>query len=341
MNDVFVVGPLPPPVNGFAVITEALAKVWGASHQTVLLNTSPTRPRWARLCDFARFLKQGMKRKRSTLYLALSGGKRQWVDSLYLAFAAARGARLLIHHHSFAYLDRQTLSARFCMWLSRAGTHIVLCDCMRTLLEERYGLREGSAVALSNVAFVSPRDPVEVRPAGPLRVGYLSNITREKGIIDYFELLQLAQVRGLNLAGRVAGPVAPEIQVEFGRLLESSGAHHMGPVHGQAKDAFLRSIDVLVFPTRYVNEAEPVVIWEALSCGVPVIAYGRGCIAEMLEGVPGSLVVPAGDYETALQHLASLASNPDAFDRTRRLIEEVFTVKRAEALSTLNSLTAA
>ena len=37
-------------------------------------------------------------------------------------------------------------------------------------------------------------------------------------------------------------------------------------------------IDILLLPTRYVNEVEPLVILESLRNGVPVLANSRGCI---------------------------------------------------------------
>ena len=38
------------------------------------------------------------------------------------------------------------------------------------------------------------------------------------------------------------------------------------------------NIDLLIFPTRYTNETEGIINHEAMSRGVPVIAYGRGAI---------------------------------------------------------------
>jgi glycosyltransferase involved in cell wall biosynthesis len=56
----------------------------------------------------------------------------------------------------------------------------------------------------------------------------------------------------------------------------------LGAVHGARRTAFYESIDLLVFPTVYVHESEPLVILEALAHGVPVVTTRRGCIASAL-----------------------------------------------------------
>ena len=67
---------------------------------------------------------------------------------------------------------------------------------------------------------------------------------------------------------------------------------YVGPRYGRDKDAFYDSIDVLVFPTQ--NEAEPLVVHEAIERGVPVIAYGSGAIPEIINSDCGRVVRAEG-----------------------------------------------
>ena len=62
------------------------------------------------------------------------------------------------------------------------------------------------------------------------------------------------------------------------------------PVYGEEKRDFYKNIDVFLFPTIYQTETEGLVTLEALSAGVPVIAYGRACISENL--IQGGIIVP-------------------------------------------------
>ena len=68
-----------------------------------------------------------------------------------------------------------------------------------------------------------------------------------------------------------------EAQSEFLQDFEYRGSVADGDKH-----KFYNDIDVFVFPTRYRNEAQPLVLFEAMGHGVPVVAYNRGCIADDL-----------------------------------------------------------
>ena len=55
---------------------------------------------------------------------------------------------------------------------------------------------------------------------------------------------------------------------------------YLGPLYGKDIEFFFSEIDFLLYPTK--NDAEPLVLYEAISKGVPVLSYNRGCINHML-----------------------------------------------------------
>ena len=71
---------------------------------------------------------------------------------------------------------------------------------------------------------------------------------------------------------------------------------YVGPVFGDAKRDFYAGLDAFVFPTKYKNEAEPLVILEALMYGCPVVANNRGCIGGLLADGVGALVMNADAF---------------------------------------------
>src|SRR5690606_11515359 len=77
--------------------------------------------------------------------------------------------------------------------------------------------------------------------------------------------------------------------------------------------AFFEDIDVLVFPTQYRNEAEPLVLHEAMSRKLPVIAYGRGAIPEIV-GEGGVVIDPNEPFVPhALKQIVSWLQSPAEF----------------------------
>jgi glycosyltransferase involved in cell wall biosynthesis len=86
---------------------------------------------------------------------------------------------------------------------------------------------------------------------------------------------------------------------------------------------YLAASDVFVFPTRY-NEGGPLVVPEAMACGLPVIASRAGGVTEVLEppeGEPvGILVKPGsvGEVEAAVRRLLTEPRLRDALGAAAR-----------------------
>lgn len=75
--------------------------------------------------------------------------------------------------------------------------------------------------------------------------------------------------------------------------LESSVAHAGAVTQRSEMKAIYRRADVLLLPSYYGNEAQPLVVLEAMNAGVPVIATRHGGIPEIIEhGEEGFLVSP-------------------------------------------------
>lgn len=287
--DVVVVGQFPPPVHGFSQATKDVAALLETRGLRVgRIDLKPIKDQEGHLSCLRLRLTQIAKalsaaHSGASVYLALSGGVRQAVDLIFLAAGRLGRARIYIHHHSFAYLDRPMLLTRLCFLAAgRSATHIVLCEVMRNDLKKNYRNVQNVEV-ISNACLQSVHSKPRVRMTVG-RIGYLSALTLEKGILEFLRIAEQLSVRHPDLRFSIAGPCNDAaIRDQVQQACDCCAAiEYIGPVYRGEKSAFLESLDVLLFPTSYRHEAEPLVIWEAISSGIPVIARERGCIGEML-----------------------------------------------------------
>lgn len=296
-----LLGPQPPPRHGVSTINAAvLALVREAGLRPMVLNTSPQSldrslrvrlKRWKPMLAAWRGIARGGRN--GVLYASVSGGWGILWEIALVWFARRKGYRIILHHHSFRYIDNEFAPARWLHWGAGVeALHVVLCAGMERGLRKRYGA-ETRTLVLSNAGFMKKAG--EFRTASPqtrLRVGHLSNLSLEKGLGDVVGLAECCADKHLPIEFIVAGPFGDAILegTYLPRMKSLTNLNYLGPLYGAAKDEFFAEIDVFLFPTRYQNEAEPLVILEALQKGRPVIAYDRGCIATMIDDRCGLVV---------------------------------------------------
>lgn len=343
---IFFLGPLPPPLHGFSAINEKMLSRLKESTEVVEFNLSPALG-VARTLIFipliwVRFFFSMIVLRPSAVYIGLSGGYRQLVDCLFILLAKLFLVPIFVHHHSFAYINRVAWYNSFSFMLLKRSGHIVLCDEMKASLLRLYGLPDSGVHVLSNVAFLddSHQTSTDRKVEPPFNVGFLSNITRAKGIFDFFDLMDDLLKKGISARGIIAGPVDESISDEFKRRLSLlPTAIYLGAVYGEKKIGFYNQVDLLVFPTRYVNEAEPVTILEALGFGVPVVAVRRGCIGCMFPATVGTVVSNIDDFvPTSVGEISRQINDPDYAYGRRVAAKEFYQRQRVEQVLRLEKL---
>jgi len=340
-NKVLFVGPLPPPVGGFSVATKFFLENVLQELDVKIFNRAPKYTVSGKrniLVEFARlvwsiflFAFQLSLPRRASVYIALSGGVGQIAEIPFLVLARIFSAKVFLHHHSFAYInERSVLFNTLIKICGKSCTHIVLCDHMASKLAEVYGEERVRTRVLSNSFMFSPSDFPDIsrkhskKLNGKYTIGYLSNITLDKGFDTFIEIMKEILSKGLPVRFRVAGPadaasaklIADAISI-YGESFE-----YVGPVYGEDKSAFLDSLHLFLFPSRYVNEAQPLVIIEALSYGAAVISTGRGCCSTTLTGMNYSMSVSEGEYFNIVADLLRGRSYEDYADEVQAVAIE-------------------
>lgn len=321
-----MVGAFPPPVHGMAAVNaavrDALLRAGAGPRVVDLAAPSLDRSLMARLGRLPRTLR-GLVRvatmpglRGGTLYMSVSGGLGQLYELAFVSLARLRGMRLYIHHHSFAYLNAPSRLTRVLTKAAGASAvHAALSPRMAELLRAIYGAVRVAPV--SNAVFLVNGEGGVDEPRRRLgTLGFISNITAEKGVFEFLDLMDEVREAGLPLRAKLAGPFqdAQTEQRVRARLARLPAVDYVGPKYGVEKDAFFASIDALTFPTRYVHEAEPLTLHEAMSRAIPVIAYGRGAIPEIIGPYRGQVIEPDEPFApAALTQIEDWLADPAAF----------------------------
>ena len=287
---IVVSGRLPPPIDGMSRVTALVLDRLRSRGNVEVADLSPGwnggGPRYhamkaLRVALAALRLVAGVTQPDRRFYMPADSGLGIFYTAALVGVARLSGYERTLHHHSFATITKPTW--RMSLLTRAAGedcTHVLLCPAMQMRFQALYPAAQ-TCMTMSNAIFTPPEPRPRHRKDGPLRIGHLSNLCADKGLDTLFTLLRAMQVDGIDAKLVLAGPGLGRMDnamVAAGLVAFDGAVEYRGPVEGEAKAAFFRDIDVFVFPTRYKNEAQPLVLFEAMAAGVPVLAYERGCI---------------------------------------------------------------
>ena len=339
----FMVGAFPPPLHGMSAVNGAvraqLERIGIPIEGINIAAPSLDRSLTARLSRLPNALR-GMVRfafrahRGETLYMSVSGGFGQLYEVLFLLLARLHGLRIFLHHHSYAYLDKRKALTTLLVSVAGSGsTHITLSDGMAARLQRTY-LHAKRVVAISNAVLLLDEAGSSITHHHELaKIGFLGSISAEKGVFEFLAVAEKLEAIGIPVRAILAGPFQDTKIERLVRehLTRLRSVDYVGPKDGPDKVVFFREIDVLLFPSRYVNEAEPLTIHEAMMHGVPVIAYGRGAIGEIVSSVCGLVIDPAQDFVShAVAQLQAWRESPQVLQQASKAARERFLAICAE-----------
>jgi glycosyltransferase involved in cell wall biosynthesis len=150
------------------------------------------------------------------------------------------------------------------------------------------------------------------RAAGAVALGFIGALAPHKGLPTLLRTLEEAPREWcLRVAG--SGPLEDAVRA---RSTGDPRMDYVGVVGKRDKDAFLNSLDVLVIPSEYEENA-PLVATEAAVRGLPAVVSDRGGLPE----TPEAVVFPAADAGGLLGAIRSLVETPGALrEASARLI---------------------
>lgn len=162
-------------------------------------------------------------------------------------------------------------------------------------------------------------------------IGYIGRFSIEKGVVNFAEALPLIldkrQDIGILMAGD--GPLSQDIERRIGNHLSSRVSLVRWVPHEEVRN-YLNELKLLVIPSY--TEAGPLIMFESMACGTPVVAAPVGCVPELVkDGETGFIMEDNLPESIARNVLRALdCPNLDEISRkARALIEREYTYQAA------------
>ncbi len=275
------IGPFPKPVHGQSLATQSMFEFFlQVGFALKKVDVSATGLKKVIMHIYAFFII--LFSAKTSVYISLNSNNGLILSVLLVLAARLKGSSLYLHYHAYDHIRRQS---KVLYWLTKlAGKnacHIVLGETMARDLRKCTDFELDTCI-VNNSKLIQLNSSAEKQRSKFIKIGHLSNLTKEKGLTDSIDTaIYLNDFFLIKLY--LAGPATSEyVQEEIKRAKDALGENleYLGPLYGENKDKFYSDIDYFIFPSQYKNEAEPLVVLEALSAGVPVIASQIGCIAD-------------------------------------------------------------
>jgi glycosyltransferase involved in cell wall biosynthesis len=187
------------------------------------------------------------------------------------------------------------------------GPHVVLCVSEATAEEHRRFPEIYERIRVLRLpggeSGRAPRRPARVPPV----FGYLGQLAPHKGVVtllDAFGRLPVGSAR-LRIAGR--GSLEHEVAARAGGDVD-----YVGFVAGDAKAAFLDSVDCLVVPSEW-REPGALVVSEAKAERLPTIGARIGGIPEVVPETCRELLFTPGDAADLCRAFVAFCAAPACF----------------------------
>jgi glycosyltransferase involved in cell wall biosynthesis len=350
-KSVLFVGQIPPPWTGQGVIHQMLLEgkyqdvnlvptVMHFSRSSADQGSISFQKIWSLVCLIAKTYRARLFGGVAFLYFSPGGPSFSAVfrDAIYLYSVRAIMRRTMLVYHSSGvaqYVENSNTLLRPLLRRAFLGVEIAV-QLSPSSPPDGHALRAKEVITIPNAVrddaggwFPRKRDSV-------LRILFMGIVTAEKGVKDLLEACHILAEKQIRFQLTIAGSFASSSEEKQLRSqaegLPAGTVSFVGALTGTVKLEALRSANVFCFPSFWHKETFPLVLLEALSFGLPVVASRWRGIPDLVgdEQECGLLVdVHAIDQISAA--LEALALDPDRRQKlsegARLRYERFFTIR--------------
>ena len=158
-----------------------------------------------------------------------------------------------------------------------------------------------------------------------IRIIYLSNLMKEKGIIELLNALRILEKEGVKFKAKIAGNIDEKSKFAVNQLMnDSENISYLGIVKNEAKKKLLNWGNVFVLPTYYKMEGQPISIIEAMATNNVIVTTKHAGIPDLIKDKRNGYFVKKGDVSDLKNKLEYLILNKSSLKEIMLTNKELF-----------------
>lgn len=243
----------------------------------------------------------------TSIYIALSHGQTLYAQTIIISLCKWKKQRVIVHHHTFLPINYPDMfQNRICHGLMRTKVeHIFLSAYMKDKYQKAWK-PSGKCWIVTNHQIASLRTESQ-RGKHKLAIGnklcFAGRISKEKGFWDCESITRALLSKESDMTAIFLGPITdPTIYQATEKMKRDfpDRFEHIGLYDEIILSKSLQDSTYFLFPSRYSNEASPLVVLEAQALGNVCITSDVGTLGTDVLS-PGSAVDIEKWYEKALE----------------------------------------
>ncbi|MDA9253849.1 glycosyltransferase family 4 protein [Flavobacteriaceae bacterium] len=324
MKKVLIIGPFPNPISGVSIANKVVKELLSVDSDFLVETINTSYPSFDEqigkfsIKKFLFYLSLNLSFfkifKNNIVYITPGQtffGVLKY--SLFISITSLLKKELIIHVHG-NYLGKEYQSLKgfkrvlFYFLVSRFTKGIVLSNSLKHNLTPF--LEDKNIFSLPNFAqdYLYKEDKKFVKDE--LRIFYLSNLMKEKGIFCLLNALKNLEKNNIIYKAKIAGNIDQKYSKEILNLLtELKNTEYIGIVNGDDKKNLLEWGNVFVLPTFYKMEGQPISILEAMATTNLVVTTNHAGISDVFQDKINGYFVEKNNENSIQKILSYLAAN--------------------------------
>lgn len=329
MKNILMIGPFSPPITGNSFANDTLFS--GLKKRNIdidyinfsfpILKENLGKLTFEKVFHYLKIYRHLFKIFSSnTVYITLGQtffGVLKYAPFIYLAKAQKK--EIIIHIHG-NYLRKEYENLKgfrkylFHQIISKCDKGIVLSNNLKKNLTPFIKSKNIYSVynfVEDNILNVTTLNNIKSKNLQNLKIVFLSNLMKEKGIFDFLNALKLLKKNQIPFKAKIAGAIDPIFKIELQTLFNELKADvdYLGVVRDVKKSNLLLESNVFVFPTYYAMEGQPISILEAMATGNIILTTNHAGIPDIFENKKNGFYIEKHNPEDIAIKLKYIRSN--------------------------------